>query len=166
MRNSLEKYFECKVKYVKMQEDGKEKKVSEQYVVSACSFGEAEKRITESLSAYIQGEFDVTDIKIASFGEIIDGTGDGDKFFKAKVTFIALDESSGKEKKTSVLYLIQSESLEAAESDLKKYLSDPSITISSRLLSWMYLPVHDHEGSISRETKRCPEHCPYRRSHP
>ena len=35
MRNSLEKYFECKVKYVKMQEDGKEKKVSEQYVVSA-----------------------------------------------------------------------------------------------------------------------------------
>ena len=131
MRNSLEKYFECKVKYVKMQEDGKEKKASEQYVVSACSFGEAEKRITESLSAYIQGEFDVTDIKIASFGEIIDGTGDGDKFFKAKVTFIALDESCGKEKKTSVLYLIQSESLEAAESDLKKYLSDPSITISS-----------------------------------
>ena len=129
MRNSLEKYFECKVKYVKMQEDGKEKKVSEQYVVSACSFGEAEKRITESLSAYM--EFDVTDIKIASFGEIIDGTGDGDKFFKAKVTFIALDESSGKEKKTSVLYLIQSESLEAAESDLKKYLSDPSIIISS-----------------------------------
>ena len=98
MRNSLEKYFECKVKYVKMQEDGKEKKASEQYVVSACSFGEAEKRITESLSAYIQGEFDVTDIKIASFGEIIDGTGDGDKFFKAKVTFIALDESCGKEK--------------------------------------------------------------------
>ena len=128
MRNILEKYFECKVKYVKMQEDGKEKKASEQYVVSACSFGEAEKRITERLSAYIQGEFDVTDIKIASFGEIIDGTGDGDKFFKAKVTFIALDESSGKEKKTSVLYLIQSESLEAAESDLKKYLSDPSIT--------------------------------------
>ena len=123
MRNILEKYFECKVKYVKMQEDGKEKKVSEQYVVSACR--------TERLSAYIQGEFDVTDIKIASFGEIIDGTGDGEKFFKAKVTFIALDESSGKEKKTSVLYLIQSESLEAAESDLKKYLSDPSITISS-----------------------------------
>jgi hypothetical protein len=133
MRKCLEKYFECKVKYSKMQEDGKEKKVSEQYVVSACSFGEAEKRIgvRRVLSAYIQGEFDVTDIKIASFGEIIDGTGDGDKFFKAKVTFIALDESSGKEKKTSVLYLIQSESLEAAESDLKKYLSAPSIIISS-----------------------------------
>ena len=131
MRNSLEKYFECKVKYVKMQEDGKEKKVSEQYVVSACSFGEAEKRITESLSAYIQGEFDVTDIKIASFGEIIDGTGDGDKFFKAKVTFIALDESCGKEKKTSVLYLVQSDTLESAESDVKSFLNDGNTTISS-----------------------------------
>ena len=131
MRNILEKYFECKVKYVKMQEDGKEKKVSEQYVVSACSFGEAEKRITESLSAYIQGEFDVTDIKIASFGEIIDGTGDGDKFFKAKVTFIALDESSGKEKKTSELYLVQSDTLESAESDVKSFLNDGNTTISS-----------------------------------
>ena len=131
MRNSLEKYFECKVKYVKMQEDGKEKKVSEQYVVSACSFGEAEKRITENLSAYIQGEFDVTDIKIASFGEIIDGTGDGDKFFKAKVTFIALDESCGKEKKTSVLYLVQSDTLESAESDVKSFLNDGNTTISS-----------------------------------
>ena len=131
MRNILEKYFECKVKYVKMQEDGKEKKASEQYVVSACSFGEAEKRITESLSAYIQGEFDVTDIKIASFGEIIDGTGDGDKFFKAKVTFIALDESSGKEKKTSVLYLVQSDTLESAESDVKSFLNDGNTTISS-----------------------------------
>ena len=131
MRNSLEKYFECKVKYVKMQEDGKEKKVSEQYVVSACSFGEAEKRITESLSAYIQGEFDVTDIKIASFGEIIDGTGDGDKFFKAKVSFVTLDETTGKEKKTSELYLVQSDTLESAESDVKSFLNDGNTAISS-----------------------------------
>ena len=131
MRNSLEKYFECKVKYVKIQEDGKEKKVSEQYVVSACSFGEAEKRITESLSAYIQGEFDVTDIKIASFGEIIDGTGAGDKFFKAKVSFVTLDETTGKEKKTSELYLVQSDTLESAESDVKSFLNDGNTTISS-----------------------------------
>lgn len=131
MRNSLEKYFECKVKYVKMQDDGKEKKVFEQYVVSARSFGEAEKRIIENLSAYILGEFDVTDIKIASFGEIIDSSNGSDKFFKAKVSFIALDESSGKEKKTSVLYLVQSETLESAESDLKAALNDPSTTISS-----------------------------------
>lgn len=131
MRNSLEKYFECKVKYVKMQEDGKEKKVSEQYVVSACSFGEAEKRITESLSAYIQGEFDVTDIKIASFGEIIDGTGDGDKFFKAKVSFVTLDETTGKEKKTSEQYLVQSDTLESAESDVKSFLNDGNTAISS-----------------------------------
>ena len=87
--------------------------------------------VTFFLTSKVTTFSSLSHIKIASFGEIIDGTGDGDKFFKAKVTFIALDESSGKEKKTSVLYLIQSESLEAAESDLKKYLSDPSITISS-----------------------------------
>ena len=131
MRNSLEKYFECKVKYVKMQEDSKEKKVSEQYVVSACSFGEAEKRITESLSAYIQGEFDVTDIKIAGYCQIINTNQDADKFFKAKVSFVTLDETTGKEKKTSELYLVQSDTLESAESDVKSFLNDSNTAISS-----------------------------------
>ena len=131
MKDTVEKYFEVKVKMQKTMEDGKQKTVSEQYVVKAITFGEAERKIAESLKPYIEGEFNVTDIKIASFGEIINGGNDGDKFFKAKATFIALDEASGKEKKTSVLYLVQSETLESAESDLKAALNDSSMTISS-----------------------------------
>ena len=66
MKNTVNKYFEVKVKMQKTQEDGTQKKVSEQYVVEAATFGEAERRITECLKPYIEGEFDVTDIKIAS----------------------------------------------------------------------------------------------------
>ena len=65
MKNTVNKYFEVKVKMQKTQEDGTQKKVSEQYVVEAATFGEAERRITECLKPYIEGEFDVTDIKIA-----------------------------------------------------------------------------------------------------
>ena len=54
-----------------------------------------------------------------------------DKYFKAKVTFVAMDETTGKEKKTSELYLVQSETLESAESDVKNYLNDNNTTISS-----------------------------------
>ena len=131
MKNASNKYFEVKVKMQKTQEDGTQKKVTEQYVVEAATFGGAERRITECLKPYIEGEFNVTDIKIAGYAQIVSGDENADKYFKAKVTFVALDETTGKEKKTSELYLVQSETLESAESDVKSYLNDGNTTISS-----------------------------------
>ena len=131
MKNTINKYFEVKVKLQKTMEDGQQKKVSEQYVVEAATFGEAERRIAECLKPYIEGEFEVTDIKIAGYGQIIKDNQDADKFFKAKVSFITLDETAGKEKKTSELYLVQSDTLESAESDVKSFLNDGITTISS-----------------------------------
>ncbi len=131
MKNTVNKYFEVKVKIQKTQEDGIQKKVSEQYVVEAATFGEAERRITECLKPYIEGEFDVTDIKIAGYCQIITGDEDADKFFKAKVSFLTMDETTGKEKKTSELYLVQSDTLESAERDVKTFLNDGNTTISS-----------------------------------
>ena len=131
MKSTINKYFEVKVKMQKTQEDGTQKKVTEQYVVEAATFGEAERRITECLKPYIEGEFDVTDIKIAGYSQIVNVDENADKYFKAKVTFVALDETTGKEKKTSELYLVQSETLESAESDVKTFLNDGNTTISS-----------------------------------
>ena len=131
MKNTINKYFEVKVKLQKTMEDGQQKKVSEQYVVEAATFGEAERRIAECLKPYIEGEFEVTDIKIAGYGQIINDNQDADKFFKAKVSFVTLDETTGKEKKTSELYLVQSDTLESAESDGKSFRNDDNTTISS-----------------------------------
>ena len=131
MKNTINKYFEVKVKLQKTMEDGQQKKVSEQYVVEAATFGEAERRIAECLKHYIEGEFEVTDIKIAGYGQIINDNQDADKFFKAKVSFVTLDETTGKEKNTSELYLVQSDTLESAESDVKSFLNDGNTTISS-----------------------------------
>ena len=50
MKSKVSKFFEVKVQYQKMQDDGKEKKVSEQYVVEAFSFTEAESRIIEEMT--------------------------------------------------------------------------------------------------------------------
>ena len=131
MKSTINKYFEVKVKMQKTQEDGTQKKVTELYVVEGATFGEAERRITECLKPYIEGEFEVTDIKIAGYSQIVNVDENADKFFKAKVSFVALDETTGKEKKTSELYLVQSETLESAESDVKNYLNDSNTTISS-----------------------------------
>lgn len=131
MKNTINKYFEVRVKLQKTMGDGQQKKVSEQYVVEAITFGEAERRIAECLKPYIEGEFEVTDIRIAGYVQIINDNQDADKFFKAKVSFITLDETTGKEKKTSELYLVQSETLESAEADVKSFLNDGNTTISS-----------------------------------
>ncbi|WP_290387099.1 DUF4494 family protein, partial [uncultured Muribaculum sp.] len=46
-------WFECKVRYDKIQENGSAKKVNEPYLVDALSFTEAEARIIEEVTPYI-----------------------------------------------------------------------------------------------------------------
>ena len=70
MRSRTAQWFECKIKYEKVMEDGLQKQVVEQYVVDALSFAEAEQRITEQMSQYISGEFEVADVKKAAYKEI------------------------------------------------------------------------------------------------
>lgn len=53
MRSRTAMWFECKIRYEKVMEDGLQKKVNENYVVDALSFSEAETRITEEMSAYM-----------------------------------------------------------------------------------------------------------------
>ena len=70
MRSRTSTWFETRVRYDKTMEDGQMKKVIEQYVVDAFSFSEAEKFITEEMSHYVSGEFDVKAIAPATYGEI------------------------------------------------------------------------------------------------
>ncbi|RRD02888.1 DUF4494 domain-containing protein [Prevotella sp. OH937_COT-195] len=115
MRSRVTKWFETKVSFEKIMEDGQQKRVNELYVVDALSFTEAEQRITEEMSTYISGDFEVKNIKPAAYGEIFfsDAPSD-DRWFKAKLQFIMIDEKSGKEKRSAVNYLVQGASLQSA----------------------------------------------------
>ena len=115
MKSKVSKFFEVKIQYQKTLEDGKEKKVTEQYVVEALSFTEAEARIIEEMNPYISGEFDVVSEKIAPYNEIIlSDKSDDDKWFISKVSLITLDEKTAKEKKQTFRYLVQAETSELA----------------------------------------------------
>lgn len=107
-----------------MQEDGKEKKVTEQYVVEAMSFTEAEARIIEEMSPYISETLDVVAEKIAPYNEaFVSDRAEDDKWFVVKVSFITLDEKTNKENKHSVRYLVQADSSEHALGYTKKMVS-------------------------------------------
>ena len=119
-------WFECKVKYEKTLENGAVKKVTEPYLVDAISFTEAEKRIIEEVTPFMTGEFEVSDIKRAHYAELFEAPGDdsADKYFRAKLVFITLDEKSGKEKKTSQNVLIQAGDLRDAIRRLDEGMKD------------------------------------------
>lgn len=70
MRSRTANWFLCKIRYDKVMDEGLQKKVTEQYVVEALSFAEAEARITEEMSQYISGEFEVAEIDRCVFKEV------------------------------------------------------------------------------------------------
>ena len=132
MKSKVSKFFEVKIQYQKILENGKEKKVTEQYVVEALSFTEAESRIIEEMTPYISGDFDIVFEKIAPYNEIfLSDRTDDDKWFISKVGFITLDERTAKEKKQTFRYLVQAETSEHAldytKTMLNQCLSDYSI---------------------------------------
>ena len=124
MKTKFSKYFEVKIQYQKILENGKEKKVTEQYVVEALSFTEAESRIIEEMTPYVSGDFDVVSEKIAPYNEIfLSENSNDDKWFISKVGFITLDEKTAKEKKHTFRYLVQAETSEKAMDYTKEMFS-------------------------------------------
>ena len=115
MRSRTAIWFECKIRYEKVTEEGLQKKVTEQYVVDALSFSEAETRIIEEMAAYISGEYEITDVRKAAYKEIFFSDCETeDRWYKAKLMFITIDERTEKEKRSAVTYLVQAGTLDPA----------------------------------------------------
>ena len=128
MRSRTANWFECKIRYEKTMDDGLQKKVTEAYVVDAMSFSEAEEKIIEEMSSYISGEFNVTDIKKAAYGEIFFSDLDtADRWYKAKLQFITIDEKTEKEKRSNVSYLVQAGTLNSAVKNLDEVMGGTMI---------------------------------------
>ena len=106
-------WFECKVRYEKLQENGAAKKVNEPYLVDALSFTEAEARITEEQRPFISGEFSVSAVKRTKIAEIFWNEG-GDRWFMVKVGFITIDEKTAAEKRSTSLILVQASDFRSA----------------------------------------------------
>ncbi|TRX38280.1 DUF4494 domain-containing protein [Flavobacterium restrictum] len=106
-------WYECKVKYRKTDDTGKQKVTTEPYLVDALSYTEAEKRINEEMATYISEEFKITNIKVANFSEIHPFE-NADRWFKSKVSLLAYDEESGKERKTNMYILLQANDIKEA----------------------------------------------------
>lgn len=116
----MSNWFECKVRYDKLQENGTSvKKVTETFLVDALSFTEAESRIIEERQPYISGDFSVSAVKRTKIQEIFYND-NGDRWYLVKWLITTIDEKPaavGKppvEKKIAVLTLVQASDFSGA----------------------------------------------------
>lgn len=148
-------WYECKVKYRKTHETGEQKVTTDTYLLDAVSYTEAEARITEEMKAYTSEDFRITNIKVANFSEVHPFE-NSDRWFKSKVSLIALDEESGKEKKTNIYLLVQANDVKEAFENTTQVMENtmgdysiPSITESPILDVFPYFSdeVEDIENN-------------------
>ena len=118
----MQTWFECKVIYVKIDDDGREVKASESYLLDAVSFTDAESRITEQLCTMIRGEFVIDKISKSRIVEIFPHT-DGEFWWKGKISIVTIDEKAGKEKVINNFFLVAADDLKQALQRLEEGLS-------------------------------------------
>jgi len=118
----MQTWFECKVKYVKVDDDGRERKVSEVYLVDAVTFTDAETRIIQQLQTMVRGEFTVDNIKKSNIVEIFPHEV-GEWWYKAKIGIVTIDENAGKEKKINNYFLVAADDIKQALQRLEDGLS-------------------------------------------
>lgn len=141
------------MRYERQMEDGMQKMVTETYVVDAFTFGEAEEAITKEMAAFISGEFNVKNITPANYGEIFfsDNAND-DKWYKAKLTFITVDEKTAKEKRTNTNYLVQAGSFNAAVKNVEQVMGTTMIDyVIANMAETKIMDVYEHQAKTKKE---------------
>ena len=105
-------WFECRVSYDKVQDNGAIKRITEAYLVEADNFTEAEERITRNMQPFISGDFTVSAVRRRNYDSVLEGN--GDMYYRVKIVCITIDEKTAAEKKNNIFLLVQAEGFGAA----------------------------------------------------
>lgn len=125
----MQTFYECRVKYAK-EVDGQSKPITELYLFDALTYTEAEARVTEEMASYISGEFQIASIRKARYAELFQPEG-GDRWYKVKVSFLLVDEKSGKEKRVSQTILILASDIKDAYDKIKAAINIDDLEVNA-----------------------------------
>lgn len=114
--------FETKVTYEKAGDDGLQTIVKESYIVTAPDVTGAEKRIIDELAPFCTGDIAVKSAKEVDYTEIFTD-GKADTFYKVKCAILTMDEVSGKEKSTTMYFLVDASNINEAIANFDKEMA-------------------------------------------
>lgn len=118
-------WYKFRVKYGKALDTGKNKKVSEEYLVDAESFTETEKRATKAATELIgTRDFDITAISREPITEILkEDEKEGNHWYKTVVSLVTEDEETGVKKFSPQTIYVNAPSTKEAAHMLRQHMS-------------------------------------------
>ena len=123
----MKQFYQVAAKFIRRDENGKDQKVTENYLLVAINFMEAEDRIHKELSVTVTGEFIVTKIAKSNLSEVIPSV--GDRYYRGKIAFVILDENTGKSKRITQPVLVMADSVDQAEERIAKAYEDTTLGV-------------------------------------
>lgn len=147
-------FFECKVKYMKVMENGLQKPATEAYLVDALSYTEAESRFLEKIRPFMHVAFEVDSITRVRISDIFfNDKGSADKWYKCKLSFIAVDEKNITVKRSNAFFFVQASDLRDAikylDEQMKGTISDYEIIAVTETL---IMDVYPYEKDLQEAT--------------
>ncbi len=134
-------WFEVDVRRIRIDEYGRELRVSEIYLLDAMSYTEAESRIIREMESITSGDFWITRLKKSNVTEVVESTdANDDRWYKAKVAIIDADKVSGREKRSFLYYLV-------AASDVSRALENLNKALETFMMPWKVVSVSDSHVS-------------------
>ena len=121
----MNSWYECKVRYQKITDEGAVKSNQECYLIDAYTVTEAEARLIEEITPFTSnGEFSVSSIKKEKLADLfLSDDEDATYFYKCKVNFISLDEKKGVEKRVPATMIVKAASVIEAAKRIEKVLA-------------------------------------------
>lgn len=152
----MPEWFQTKVKFLRQMDNGLIKRISEQYLVDAMSFTEAESRITMEL-ADNQREVTMVAITKSNIREVV-FYGDTDLWFKAKVTYSVADEDTEKEKKVTTYLLVNANDVRETYDRVQEHLKEMLVPFQiPQIQETQIMEVYDFQAGFRPGLRKATE---------
>lgn len=115
-------HYEVKVRYERIDETGKAKKVTEVYIVSALMSQDVEIAILSELSSYRDVEvLSIKQLKIEQVVASYDRDKHRDKWYRARCAVLKYDDAKDRTRRTSMSVIVNADDFDEAVVDLQKW---------------------------------------------
>jgi hypothetical protein len=143
----MKTWYKAKVAYSKEDEQGRARNVTEEYLMDALSFTEAEAKIHEEMKARVMGSFQVKAITKSRITDVFEYD-DSDVFYQCKLVYMISDADSGREKKEVNLMLIHAHNVQEAYERVHDQMNNLLVTFSvPEVKESLVLEVFHHVGT-------------------
>jgi hypothetical protein len=116
-------WYNCRVKYQSLDESGQEIKASDDYMLDAYNYTEAETSIHKLMNERLRGSFEVLQITKTNFTDAI-GEEDSEKWFRVKIANMITDDQTGKEKQATQYIAIAADDIKQAFDLTRDYMGN------------------------------------------